>query len=299
MTFKAIIRKSKIVQIFAGEKNKRHAIEAEPFARVILHKMMDHMLEKHRQGICWDGKWSLEDWEIINGTHVVLSAQQLPRRGRQQSDPDLHQMATLVLPEFRLLGQLPSFMQHLQDKLTNLPLYPKENPSPGKLHLPEHEFFGWYYIYLRYHPALMSPLARSNLLQGFYFIMDKLDYRKNNFYDLVFNVAWFDEWREDFYPPMSVDEVQYEVFWYKKTPTTDPAQMPHANTYGGMLAYHRHLVQHSPDHGRTKVHVYSVHLDSGVYECDINVNFMLLYLRCVEVEGTARICYCAINDKLR
>lgn len=28
--------------------------------------------------------------------------------------------------------------------------------------------------------------------------------------------------------------------------------MPHENTFGGMLGYHRHLVQHTPDHGRTK-----------------------------------------------
>lgn len=252
MTFKAIIKKSRVVQIFAGERNKRQAIEAEPFARVILYKMMDHMVDNHRKGFCWDGKWSLDDWEIINKTYVVLSAPYMVRRGREQSDNDLVQIATIVLPTFKLCGCLPSFMQHLQDELKNLPLKPEDVVIPDRLILQEHDFFGWFYTYLKLHPATMLALARSNLLQGFYFTMDKLDYRKISFYDAVFNVAWSKDWRKDFYPPMRIDEVPYGIFWYKRIPCCDPNLMPHDNTFGGMLGYHRHLVQHSPDHGRTK-----------------------------------------------
>lgn len=245
------IAKSRIVKIFAGEKNKLEAVQADPFARRMLCKIMQCVLDGHRRSVCWEGNWSVGDWDIVNGEHVWLLATPTKCTGREQSDKDLNKIATSVLPTFALYGFLPSFMKHLKEELTSLPLRQGDAASGIKcLILSDKDFYSWFYSYLKFHPATMTSLARSTLLQGWYFTMDKLDYRKKSYYHKIFNYPWSVDWVHCFHPPRSVNEVQYGVFWYGKTPSC--TEVPHESTYGGLLGYHRHLVQHTPDHGRTK-----------------------------------------------
>lgn len=225
----------RIAHLFQNQAYSKDVPTAVKESRILLHKLTQHTIAEHKRGYCWDGQLSLDDWEVIDVTHIYPIAKSVRCTSRAMSNMDLTQIADTVVPNFMINGVIPVFMEHFTNALK----------SHGTL--AEEDFRSWYYAYLLLHPFVMSSIGRANLLRNLYWLLVDLNFEENPFFDTVFKVAPSSDWR-DFIMQTPVNYIIWKVFWYKLIPNFNT--LPYFNLLGSIIKYHRHLVHHGPDHAR-------------------------------------------------
>lgn len=122
---------------------------------------VQHLIEKHIQGHSWNGDFTAEDWDVINGCEVELMKQPVsfsPEFGAA----DLGKIDSELLHRYRKTDKdgnqhMPLYFDELHDDLTVTSQSVKSEQD-----------LLWYREYIISHPALKPPMARIHLIRGLF-----------------------------------------------------------------------------------------------------------------------------------
>lgn len=231
--------------LFDGhQKCKHHVAELQPAVRRVTQKLLTYVTSAHIAGESWDGQWELSDWEVINGSEVWLRKDPVPYTDRMTCRRDLAGISAKVIPRLTHMGNgkgmYPAFCAHLGRELR----------TRGTDSMSDTDFFGWFYTYLRFHPAVMSSKSRSGLLKGFYHTAVRLNYNTFEAYQEIFE-DYSLKWQKFLLKPRwTIHDVLWKVYWNGPAPATIPSpwDLRYGDTMGGLLILMRQLLEHTNRH---------------------------------------------------
>lgn len=162
---KELVRKVNIV----------HAKDKVPaptsFGRHVYLAVLLHILDNHDEGISWSGLFEPEDIYILvyqdslqcwiakeTGLEDKQDISYLDRCSTAQRVLDLHKVDSVLTDKYKDGETLPLYFDQLREDLQNL----------GPNFLDDHP---WFIIYLRFHVALMSSMARKFLISELFHLM--------------------------------------------------------------------------------------------------------------------------------
>ncbi|KAM0841215.1 hypothetical protein ACQ4PT_059163 [Festuca glaucescens] len=212
--------------LFAKHPQRKYKVPITTDSQLlILIGSIDHLLQNHKEGKSWGGAWTREDWVIIDGIPCLHAAGE--PANQVSCKLDLAQYGQeFLLPFAHKDGRYPANMESLFQELS----------SP--LVLPDHEFFGWYYEFLAFHPCFFRGPARRMLVTAWYHLVEYLRY------DQKYAEVFGDEvlWTAPFQNEASVDKVLWLVFWDGKTPGF---VLPYSDTLGQNFRLVRQVQEHA------------------------------------------------------
>lgn len=127
----------------------------------------------------------------------------------------------------------------------------------------DNAYYGWYYDFLMYHPALLPPKARKNFIYGIYDAIFKLQFKKKFPFTKVFDegLGWTGFFQDARHPIL---EAIYDF-----DPRPQDATQPSNEEAAAATAYYqdyvqdmlkllRHVTEHAYDHAMLQNYVQSM-----------------------------------------
>lgn len=130
--------------------------------RKIAKRLLKYILKTHKSGLCWNGDWTILDIRVQKkGSSLVINryAQTATKDGMVL---DLQKFIVVLMPYFKLEGIMePVYFDAFHTAAMSLPDIGSEK-------------FDLFQLFMLYHLAFMSPLARSDLLDKLHRICEDI-----------------------------------------------------------------------------------------------------------------------------
>lgn len=215
----------------------------------VLYSCVRYLLENHILGKSWNGNFELGDWDVINGSQIVLSKPPTEKFEIGFGAKDLAKLDALLLPKYQKDDKdgtkvTPLFFGQLDVDLTTTAAELKEEDLP------------WYREYMLSNPAYQPPMARIDLIRGLYREIKTHNLSNDpTLHQILTDPAEcrYDDWRV--YILASKSSALIDLFWHgvseddRKKPDATPK---YNKSLGSFLDLERNSCEHLEERTRVR-----------------------------------------------
>ncbi|XP_048573119.1 uncharacterized protein LOC125553369 [Triticum urartu] len=228
--------------------------------RLLLNCCFHKLLEAHRHDHSWSGQWTIGDWYVLDDGRVEIEVPPVMYQDHAElltaCKADLKKFATSIVSLFAIQGDFPAYLLHFSKELkgdvqnmTYDDYFGSDKERESRVYLSGH---GWYMEYLEFHPALLSPVARLALIEGWYLCINDLQYDRWIEFTSVLcsRLDWMQVITDN--SADEVDDLVWLTFWYKAgkpNPLDSSTWKPrYKDTWAKKHLFLRQLCYHSYRH---------------------------------------------------